>query len=208
MLEAALAIIAIIAVLAIARRGRRLRERENAGPTFGELLNRTDILILDTETTGLGKRAEVVEIAIVDTTGATRLHALVMPMGPISGGASDIHGLTRRKLRELCARPWPEIHDRVCEVLDGAAVVTGWNIEFDIRILEQTTEKYALGLPRIDTFDMLDFYRRTKRRRWNSLAAAMKNEGLAWEGNSHRAESDCRAVLAIMNRIVSDRVSS
>ena len=55
MLEAALAIIAIIVVLVIARRGRRLRERESAGPTFCELLNRTDVLILDTETTGLGK---------------------------------------------------------------------------------------------------------------------------------------------------------
>ena len=67
MLEAALAITALVIILAIARRGRRLREQEEAGPTFGELLNRQDILILDTETTGLGKAAEVVEIAIVDT---------------------------------------------------------------------------------------------------------------------------------------------
>ena len=208
MLEAALAIIAVIVVLAIASRGRRLRERENAGPTFGDLLNRTDVLILDTESTGPGKRAEVVEIAIVDTTGATRFHALVMPMSPISSGASDVHGLTRPKLREFGARPWPEIHDRVCEVLDSAAVVTGWNIEFDIRILEQTAERYALGLPHVDTFDMLDFCRRTKRRRCNSLGVAMKNEGLTLEGRSHRAESQGRSVLAIMNKIASDRVFS
>ena len=105
MLEAALAVTAaLVVILAIARRGRRLRGQEEAGPTFGELLNRQDVLILDTETTGLGKAAEVVEIAIVDTTGATRLNTVVMPVGRINSEASDIHGLTRKKLRELKAR--------------------------------------------------------------------------------------------------------
>ena len=202
MLEAALAIIALVVIFAIARRGRRLREQEEAGPTFGELLNRQDVLILDTETTGLGKAAEVVEIAIVDTTGVTRLNTLVMPVGRISRDASDIHGLTRQKLRELKAQHWSDIHDHVCELLDGAAVVTGWNIPFDIRILEQTTEKHDLALPWIDTFDMLDFYRRTRGRRYNSLSNAMKDEGLTWAGPSHRAESDCRAVLAVMHSLV------
>ena len=201
MLEAILAIAAIVVFIAIVQRGRRLREREEAGPTFGELLNRQDVLILDTETTGLGKGAEAVEIAIVDTTGATRLSSVVMPVGRINSEASDIHGLTRKKLRELKARHWSEIHDHVCELLNGAAIVTGWNVTFDIRILEQTTGKHDLDLPTIDTFDMLDFYRRTKRRRYNSLSDAMRDEGLAWEGPSHRAESDCRAVLAVMQSL-------
>ena len=81
-----------------------------------------------------------------------------MPVGRINREASDVHGLTRKKLRQLKARHWSEIHDHVCELLDGAAIVTGWNVSFDIRILQQTTEKHDLALPMIDTFDMLDFY--------------------------------------------------
>ena len=209
------AIVAVVVFIAIVQRGRRLRDKEQrdrrlreeeAGPTFGELLNRQDVLILDTETTGLGKGAEVVEIAIVDTTGATRLNTVVMPVGRINSEASDIHGLTRKKLRELKARHWSEIHDHVCELLDGAAIVTGWKVSFDIRILQQTTRKHDLVIPMTDTFDMLDFYRRTRRRRYNGLSDAMRDEKLAWEGPSHRAESDCRAVLAIMQSLAkSDR---
>ena len=97
MLEAVLAIAAIVVFIAIVQRGRRLREREEAGLTFGELLNRQDFLILDIETTGLGKGAEVVEIAVVDTTGATLLSTVVMPVWRINSEASDIHGLTRAR---------------------------------------------------------------------------------------------------------------
>ena len=54
--------------------------------------------------------------------------------------------------------------------------MTGWNVTFDIRILRQTTGKHDLDLPAIDTFDMLDFYRRTRRRRYNSLSDAMREQ--------------------------------
>ena len=75
---------------------------------FGDLFDRTDVLILDVETAGLGNRAEFLEIAIVYMTGATRYSAPVMPQSRISAKASDIHCLTRLRLRELNATPWPE----------------------------------------------------------------------------------------------------
>ena len=83
------------------------------GLTFGELLDRTDALIVDCETTGLGPRAEIVELAAVDTTGVLRFAAPVMPQSRISSDASDIHGLTRVRLREFEAKPWPEHHAEV-----------------------------------------------------------------------------------------------
>lgn len=39
-------------------------------------------LILDTETTGLEEHAEIVEIAVIDYTGAVLLETLVRPDGP------------------------------------------------------------------------------------------------------------------------------
>ena len=35
---------------------------------WDELVEREDVLILDTETTGSGERAEIIEIALIDTT--------------------------------------------------------------------------------------------------------------------------------------------
>ena len=171
----------------------------------GSLLDRPDVLILDTETTRLGRKAEIVEIAIVDTTGATRLSALVMPEGAISSDVSDIHGLTRRRLRELDARPWPEIHDRVCALLASASIIVGWRISIELQMLEQTVGRQGLSLPAVGTpFDMLTFYRQVKGRPRNDMAYVMSVEGLTWEGPIHRAESDCSAVLAIMKKIASE----
>lgn len=88
---------------------RKSRPRASSA-TWAELLDRLDVLIIDTETTGLGERAEVIEVAALDTTGALRFHALSLPEKPIPRDASGIHGLTRRKLRAEGARPWPKVH--------------------------------------------------------------------------------------------------
>ena len=42
---------------------------------WSELLDRQDVLIFDTETTGNGERAELLEIAVIDTTGRVRYNA-------------------------------------------------------------------------------------------------------------------------------------
>ena len=182
----------------------RLKSAINEDTLLSTLLDSDDVLILDTETTGLGNSAEVVEIAIIDTTGTTRYVAPVMPEGHISGGAAAIHGFTRKRLKDLRAKPWPEHHDQVLDLIEEAQVVLGWNISFDIRILDQTTEKYELDFPAIHVIDMLALYRSVRQRSRNSLEQAMKDEGLSWEGDAHRAESDCRAVLAIMRKLAAD----
>ena len=73
-----------------ARSGNRKRTAD-----WPALLDRDDVLVVDTETTGLGGTAEVVEVGVVDTTGKVRLHVLSMPQSRMPREASAIHGLTR-----------------------------------------------------------------------------------------------------------------
>ena len=47
------------------------------------LLDRRDVLIVDTETTGLDSTAEIIEIAMLDTTGKPRFEALALPAGRV-----------------------------------------------------------------------------------------------------------------------------
>ena len=73
--------------------------------------------------TGFGQRAEVLEIVIVDTTGATGLDAVSLPQGRIPSDASAMHGLPCKRLRGMDARPWLELHSRTASLIESAAVV-------------------------------------------------------------------------------------
>ena len=52
-------------------------------------------LILDTETTGLGDDAEVVELAVIDCAGVVLLDTLVRPSGPVPAGARGVGTVLR-----------------------------------------------------------------------------------------------------------------
>lgn len=200
----ALALLAIAIVIFVGFCVFRRQKRDTSRPStleFGDLFDRTDVLILDTETTGLGDRAEIVEIAIIDMTGATRYSALVMPQSRISAEASDIHGLTRKRLRELRATPWPEHHEAIADLLSQATVVLGWNVGFDWRLLEQTAGRYGLKMPVVVTSDLLQWYRESRPGKRARLTDALQNEDVKDITTLHRAEADCRAVLALMNQL-------
>ena len=83
-------------LLVNARRGWR---------NYARCLNRTDVLVVDVETTGFGDRAEVLAVAVIDTTGRVLLDTVSMPQGRIPTDASNVHGLTRPRLRSMGARP-------------------------------------------------------------------------------------------------------
>ena len=176
----------------------------------GTLLGRTDVLVLDTETTGFDRNAEVVEITIIDTTGAVRYDSLVMPRGSVPTGASDVHGLTKRVLRKEGARPWPEHHNEVVRLLTQARAVCTYNADYDERLLAQTAEGHGLSWPKLHIWGciMLAYARhrgvpgkRPGEFRWHKLEKAMAHEGISYTGTAHRARADALATLEIMRRM-------
>ena len=88
-----------------------------------QLLNRQDVLIVDTETTGVGEHSEILDIALIDTFGNVVYDEPIMPRGPVTLAASLLHGLTRKTLHELGARPWPKAHSEVEAAIRGANVL-------------------------------------------------------------------------------------
>ena len=169
--------------------------------TFVSLLDREDVFVIDTETTGFNQSAEIVEFAAIDTTGALRFLELVMPKGKIPKSAINVHGLTRDYLKQQDALPWPEHHDAIHQLLDGKVVI-GWSVDFDTRMTRQTCEKYGLPMPSMTSFDMLNHYRNYGPARDSyKLQSVVDAEGLAFDGDAHTAEADARAVLAIMRSL-------
>lgn len=98
-------------------------------------------LFLDTETTGLNHRAEVVEIAIVDSQGNPVFESLVKPTVPITPRLTAIHGISNDMVVD--APSWADIHPEVNRILTGKTVVA-YNSNFDARVIEQTINLYKL----------------------------------------------------------------
>ena len=167
-------------------------------------LDRDDILILDTETTGFSGSSEVIEIVMMDTTGLVHLSELSMPVDGIPRAASDVHGLTIDELLRHNAVDWPAIHDLVASVLDDANLVIAWNAGFDRRMLDQTAIRHRKQLPAIKWVDMLPIYRALRPGGRHRLGDAVEREGVM-AGVEHRAEADCRAVLEVMRAVADER---
>ena len=162
---------------------------------WGRWLNRTDVLIVDTETTGLGRGDEVLSVAIIDTTGRTRFSELVMPLGRIAAAAMSKHGLTRARLEAASARPWADHHEQVAQLIREAAEVLAYNAAFDRRLLEQTAALYGRRLPQAHWTCVMNLRRQGGHR--GSLAVAAEAEGVP-VGETHDALADARTTLAMI----------
>ena len=172
-------------------------------------------LILDTETTGLGDDAEVVELALVDCAGAVLLDTLVRPSGPVPAEAAAIHGITDAMLAE--APTWSEVHDRFCDLVEGRQVVI-YSREFDTRVITQTARRY--GLPAPQGFDLAldgsavhcamqayaefrgEWSAEKGQYRWQKLSAAAAQQGVTVT-NAHRALGDCLMTLGVVRAMAS-----
>ncbi|ENO74751.1 Exonuclease RNase T and DNA polymerase III [Thauera sp. 27] len=172
-------------------------------------------LVLDTETTGLGDDAEVVELAVIDCAGVVLLDTLVRPSGPVPAEAGAIHGITDAMLAD--APTWSEIHARFCGLVEGRQVVI-YSREFDTRVITQTARRY--GLPAPQGFDLVldpgrihcamqayaefrgEWSAEKGRYRWQKLSAAAQQQGVTVT-NAHRALGDCLMTLGLVRAMAS-----
>ncbi|MXZ24936.1 MAG: hypothetical protein F4Y80_08725 [Caldilineaceae bacterium SB0665_bin_21] len=76
---------------------------------FEELLARRDVLTVDTETTGFGADAQVIQIAVINTRGKVLMNDLVRVSDKIPKRATQIHSWTRGKLRQHGVRQWVKV---------------------------------------------------------------------------------------------------
>ncbi len=162
-----------------------------------DLLDREDVLVLDTETTGGGPRSEIIEVALMDTTGAVKFNSLVRPSSRIQPGAQRVHGLTQRSLEG--APMWSELDEAFREAVTGRTVLA-YNVAFDRGMVRQTRERYALKAPLLITEwgCAMRLYAATIGRRQIGLERAAKLEGVLTAAQSHRALGDVQLTLALL----------
>ena len=103
-----------------------------------------DIFFFDTETTGIGKDARIIQIAWI-RKGITKA-TLIKPEGlwEMHAKAFETHGITKEKA-EAEGRTLLGVMQEIKKAIDESKLIVGHNISFDIQMLGQ--EFARCGLP-------------------------------------------------------------
>lgn len=164
---------------------------------------------LDTETTGLDRDDEIVEISIVDFDGQLLFTSLIKPRKSIPADAQRIHHISNSDVASAPA--WPILWPKIRSFLYGRTIAA-YNTPFDLRMMQQSHARY--NLPWRESFksvDVLTIYS-DFRGIWDPVRRSMKYFKLEEAGkafnipllNAHRSEADALLVRAVLHSIAGE----
>ncbi len=186
------------------------------------VVERGKFVILDTETTGLDSRAEIIQIAVIDIDGKGMMDRLIKPTSPIPPDATAIHGITTEEAMKDGSR-WEKEFAYLMSGLgndsanpDDRFDLIIYNASFDTRMITQTCKAHAIDSVRFMLYmrdnppacamrAYAEHAGRWNERRgdfgWWKLVDACSAEGIEIE-NAHDAMGDCLMTLALVNKMI------
>lgn len=178
-------------------------------------------VILDTETTGLDGRAQLVQIAIVSIDGDVLLDSFVKPIGVDSWPqAQQVHGITPEMVKDA-----PTIMDLEQQIKTAVwkHQTAVYNAEYDRRILTQSVYKAQIPSGDFEAFQWLfsnqvgwvdimepyagfwgDWNQYHGSNTWQSLTAACRQQGVEVK-DAHAALGDCLMTLELIKAVAAKK---
>lgn len=169
-----------------------------------------DLLILDTETTGLESGNSIVEIALINLAGQPLFQSLIHPESPMTAAAQAIHHISAADLEQ--APRFAEVWLQIQPLLERP--FASYNLSFDLRLIAQTAYRAKVQMPVGWTLKgeccLMELYatfwgeeRWDGGYRWQSLADACRQQQI--QPGNHRALSDAQAALAVLKAIANSK---
>ena len=179
---------------------------------------KSDYVIIDTETTGLTKHDEIIEIAIINMCGEVLLDTLIKPCRPIPAEATEINHITNEMVANAPA--WADVFPKVLAIISSHKWLA-WNSGFDARMLDQTCLTTGFFFNENSNFSPLvastihtshidakavydqwygEYDEKRKSFKRQSLTTAAARHGVLVEG-AHRALADCKMVLGVLQKV-------
>jgi DNA polymerase III epsilon subunit-like protein len=164
--------------------------RNAAITTARDILDDPDgYVVLDTETSGVGALAEILELAILSPIGETLFHQYFQPKQAISPHALAVHGLSVDLLEQKGAIAWETAHGSILDLLEGRTILA-YNSRFDLAMLEGTAALNGLEFPEIEDICIMRLHQR--------FTGSPKPQALQGD---HSALGDCLATIACLEQI-------
>lgn len=188
-------------------------------------LFRSPVVVLDTETTGFGPEAVVIELGavVLDRRGVEvdRFESFVAlpPEAPWSDAAEAVHHISRDRLVgapdaaevERALTAWLDQHAHAVGQDARHPWVTAFNVDFDRRLCEQSGLRSLrwLGVQHCIMRRAMGPMgaagalkpRRDGGFRWPGLSAAMDFFSLRFDGPAHRALTDARGAADVLREV-------
>jgi DNA polymerase III subunit epsilon len=172
-----------------------------ASASLALALDQDGVLVFDVETTGTDRRRDqVIELCVQFglAAGAPTRTWRFLPSVAISPGAQAVHGIS---IEDLAAcPPFAACADEVAAVFAEARVIVGYNLAFDIEMLQAEYER--LARPPIDFADrgkiIVDAFRLWQQREPRSLQHAHQR----FVGESFAAAHSASADVAATGRVL------
>ena len=171
------------------------------------IIKAKQIVVLDTETTGLDDKAEILELAIVDSNGTPLINQRLRLSddSKFSEEAYAVHGISLDDIKDC--EQYPSIEAKLKEILVGKQVMI-FNANYDIRLLKQTAAAYSCDTTWFDGLDTrcvmyqaANVYGATNKYGTISLSNAVARAGVEWEGEAHSALGDTLTTLALYKKM-------
>ena len=152
------------------------------------ILQREDVLILDSETTDLN--GEIIELAIINLKGDLVFNQRFKPLTPVSEGARAKHGISDEMLAN--EKPFTDYSRDLLIMLSTAGLVLIYNAAFDMARLRQTCKLHGELMPSINADCIMEWYAQWCGQ-WSHYHKSYRWQPLG--GGDHSALGDCRAAL-------------
>lgn len=175
-----------------------------------DVARRNNFVILDTETTGLRRPAEVCQIALLDFMGETLMDTLVKTRRPIPYDAFAIHNISDADVAN--SPTWPEIKEQLMELIADKDVIV-YNATYDRHMLHCSDDMWNLPetdyklrsswhcamLWYADLWGEWDEYHGNNR--WQKLTTACAQQEIVVK-DAHNALGDCKMTFALIRKFV------
>ncbi len=187
---------------------RRRRRQARVCAWAKAYLEAGDFIVLDSETTGLSSADEVIELALVHSSGTVLFSSLIQPQDPQrSDLATHIHGITAQML--ATAPRFPDVWPTIAAILRHFRRVLVYNADFDFRLLTATATRYGLRVPGgaweclMEQYAVFhgDWSSYHQSYTWQSLEVACAGLAGSVEGEAHRATVDALSALGVLKAL-------
>ena len=164
------------------------------------MIDQKDILVLDTETTGFDRKAEILQISVIDGSGEILMNEYFRPR--FISSWPEAEAINHISPEMVADKPtFFEKKKEIGSLLHHAKILVGYNIRYDLRMMGHSNLFISKKIPRIDLMPVFaEIYREPSLHpeygpwKWQKLTTCAEYYGYP-ETNWHDSLADTKATL-------------